>query len=280
MPLTAQWRHVVLVVAVGVAAAATFAQPPLAQWREYHAMADVRPFLGVPNALNVLSNIPFAIVGVVGLVRLFRRRPEGRLSFHDAWERWPYAAFFAGVTLTSIGSAYYHLAPDNFRLVWDRLPMTVAFMGLLAALISERIGVGMGRRLLVPLLVAGITSVGYWYWTEAHGAGDLRFYVLVQFGSLALVLLLLLLYPPRYPGSGYLFAGLLLYALSKLFEIADDSIFQAGRIVSGHTLKHLAAAAGAAGVIMALSRRRAHEPSDVVEDDRGRPRRALAGTGR
>ena len=279
-PLTVEWRHVVLATAVAVSAAVTFAQPPLAQWPEYHQMADVRRVLGIPNALNVLSNIPFAIVGVIGLAQVFHRKRDSQITFHDRWERWPYAAFFAGITLTCIGSAYYHLAPDNARLVWDRLPMTIAFMGLLAALITERIGIRFGRRLLVPLLVTGVSSVAYWYWTEARGSGDLRFYVLVQFGSLALVLLLLVLYRPKYPGSAYLFGGLVLYAVAKVFEIADASIYEAGRIVSGHTLKHLAAATGAAGVVMALSRRKAHEPSDVFEDSRGERRRAMAGAGR
>lgn len=264
------WRAALLVLAAAIAAAVIFTRPPIPQWPEYHVMADVRPWLGVPNALNVLSNVPFAIVGVLGLVRVFSRATR----FRAVWERWPYAAFFAGTALTAIGSSYYHLAPDNARLVWDRLPMTVAFMGLLAAMLTERVGIRAGRLLFAPLLAAGIASVWYWSWTEAAGAGDLRFYALVQFGSLALVLLLLVLYPPAYSGSGYLFAGLTLYGLSKVFEAADYQIFSLGRIVSGHTLKHLAAAAGAACVVGML-RRRTHAPSDLAQDARRPPRRAV-----
>jgi hypothetical protein len=157
--------------------------------------------------------------------------------------------------------------------------MTVAFMGLLDAMLTERVGLRTGRRLLAPLLVTGIASVWYWEWTESRGAGDLRFYALVQFGSLTLVLLLLLLYPPSYRGTGYLLAGLGAYGLSKLLEGADYQIFAAGRIVSGHTLKHLAAAAGAACVV-ALLRRRRHEPTDIAQDARLRSDRSVAGAAR
>jgi hypothetical protein len=92
------------------------------------------------------------------------------------WERWPYAALFAGTALTAIGSAYYHLAPGNWPLVWDRLPMTVGFMGLLTAVLAERVGHRIARRLFVPLVVFGAASVAYWYRSEGRGAGDLRPY--------------------------------------------------------------------------------------------------------
>ena len=145
---------------------------------------------------------------------------------------------------TAICSSYYHLAPDNARLVWDRLPMTVGFMGLLAALVSERVDRSAGRTLLVPLLIAGVALVLYWDWTEVRGAGDLRPYFLVQFGSLLLVALILLLYPSSGSDTRYIVGGLLVYVLAKIFEVADAEIFAIGGMVSGHTLKHLVAAAG------------------------------------
>lgn len=246
MPLKAPstpkpWRHAALVLAVVVFAAATFAQPPIPQLLDYHHFADTRPRLGVPNALDVLSNLPFAVVGIAGLVVLRRR---GNEIFATSWERWPYAVLFIGVTLTALGSSYYHLAPDNDRLVWDRLPMTIGFMGLLAAMIAERVSVNVAKLLLAPLLLLGCASVLYWHWTELRGAGDLRLYVLVQFGSLIVVVLLLMLYPTRYRGTSYLVSGLALYAAAKGLESADRVIFGAGHLVSGHTLKHLASAAG------------------------------------
>jgi hypothetical protein len=49
--------------------------------------------------------------------------------FIDARERWLYLVMFAGLSLTAFGSGYYHLAPDNARLVWDRIAIMMVFMG-------------------------------------------------------------------------------------------------------------------------------------------------------
>jgi hypothetical protein len=239
-------RAVVLAVLIA-AIAVVLVQPPIPQDPRYHELADRRALLGIPNALDVLSNLPFALVGLVGLAATLRL-PAG-------WLRWPYAAFFGGVLLTAFGSAYYHLAPGNARLVWDRLPMTLAFMGLLAAVVAERVSERLSRWLLVPLLAAGAFSVLYWYRGELRGAGDLRPYALVQFGSLLLIVLLLLLYRGGPGGTAYLAAGLAVYGAAKALEWADAPIFELGRVVSGHTLKHLAAAAGA-GAVAAMVRRR------------------------
>ncbi len=225
---------------------AAFLAPRIAQDPAYHQFADTRPLLGIPNSLNVLSNVPFAIVGLAGLVAAFRMR---------SWERWPYATLFAGVAFTSIGSAYYHLAPDNWTLVWDRLPMTVGFMGLLTAVLAERVSARAARTLFVPLLVFGAASVVYWYWTEVRGVGDLRPYALVQFGSLLVILIALLASPSRYNDDHYFYLGLSAYVLAKVFEYADASIYSAGHIVSGHTIKHLMAAVGPWFLVVMLHKR-------------------------
>jgi hypothetical protein len=245
-------RHSILVLAVLGAAVAVFARPPLPQPSAYHLFADHRSFLGISNFLNVVSNLPFAVVGLLGLAATFGRSHNGTPPFSDPWERWPYAALFAGVALTTLGSSYYHLAPDNARLVWDRLPMSVGFMGLLTALLAERVSLSVSRWLFGPLLVLGAASVAYWYWSELQNAGDLRLYFLVQFGSLLLVVLLLVLYPARYPGTRYLVVGLAAYAAAKILELADQEVFGLGHIVSGHTLKHLAAAGGVACLVAML----------------------------
>ncbi len=247
-------RRAILAAVAAAVAIALLSRPPIAQDQAYHLMADRRPMLGIPNALNVLSNIPFGVAGVLGLLSVFSPRPGAR-PFNDPWERWPYAALFAGTALTTAGSAYYHLAPDNARLVWDRLPMTVGFMGLLTAVIAERSSLTLGRRLFVPLLAFGALSVAYWYWTELRGAGDLRPYALAQFGSLLAVLLLLVLYDPRYSGTRYLFAGVGAYVAAKVFELADQAIFSLGHLVSGHSLKHVAAAAGVGCIVAMLQTR-------------------------
>ena len=241
-------RHTVLAVAVLAAVIAVFSRPPIPQDLAYHVFADQRAWLGIPNCLDVLSNIPFAIVGLMGLAVTFRRKPM---------EKWPYATLFAGAALTAFGSAYYHWAPDNARLVWDRLPMTLGFMGLLTAVIAERVSLALSRWLLVPLMTIGGASVAYWHWSELRAAGDLRPYALVQFGSLIVVVLLLVLYRARYSGSGYFFSGVGAYAAAKGFEMADRAIFAAGQVVSGHTLKHLAAAGGIACLVVMLRKRTA-----------------------
>jgi len=248
-------RHVLLGVAVTATAVTAAILPPIPQPSTYHLFADRRSLLGISNGLDVLSNVPFAVVGLAGLAVTWFRRRNDTAPFSDPWERWPYTVLFAGVLLTSVGSAYYHLAPDNARLVWDRLPMSLGFMGLLTALLAERVSLTVSRRLFAPLLALGAFSVVYWYWSELQNAGDLRLYFLVQFGSLLLVVLMIVLYPARYSGTGYLVAGLAAYAAAKGFELADREIFTLGQMVSGHTLKHLAAAGGAACLVGMLRAR-------------------------
>jgi len=227
---------------------------PQPQW--YHAFADQRGFLGVPNFGDVVSNLPFAIFGVWGLVFLAQLTPqELNQRFDDTRERWPYVIFFVGVLLTAFGSGYYHLHPDNARLVWDRLPMTIAFMSLVSALIAERISLRAGLWLLPVLLVVGAASVLQWYWSEVHGAGDLRFYGSVQ-AYAVLFLLLMMLFPARYTGTKDLLIVAGFYVLAKLLETFDKTAFGWGNVVSGHTLKHLAAAMAGYWVLRMLQTRR------------------------
>ena len=169
--------------------------------------------------------------------------------------RRPYWPFFTGVTLTAVGSGYYHWQPDNGALFWDRLPMTLAFMALLASVIGERISGRVGARLLWPLLLVGGLSALYWHVTEQRGAGDLRPYGLVQFGTMVLVPLILLLFPARYTGAPYYWLSFGCYGLAKVAEYFDQGLLRL-TAVSGHTWKHLAAAASAYWILRMLERRR------------------------
>jgi hypothetical protein len=252
-------RHAVLMIAIAVSVFGVMSQPPIAQDPAYNVFADERSLFGIPNALNVLSNVAFGAAGAIGLAVVFSRSARHTV-FREGWRRWPYAAVFAGTLLTAVGSAYYHLAADNARLVWDRLPMTVGFMGLVAAVLAERLSVRLARILFVPLLLLGAASVGYWRLTELSGAGDLRPYVLAQFGALLTVVLLLLLYPARERGTRYVVIALVAYAVAKGCELTDAQIFAVGAVVSGHTLKHfLAAVAVGCLVAMIRARVRSHE---------------------
>lgn len=238
--------------------------PRIEQDEAYHHFADQRSVFGISNFLNVISNLPFLLTGVAGLLFLTRDHSSASSgSFLNRFERWPYIVFFFGVTLTCFGSAYYHLSPNTDRLMWDRLPMSIAFMSLFATVIAERIDLRAGLVSLAPLVVIGVGSVIYWHLGEQSGSGDLRPYVLVQFYSLLAIVLIAVLFPSRYTRSRELLGATGLYALAKLVEVLDSEFFAIGRIVSGHTLKHIAAAA-AAYCILRMLKHRAPAPNSLA----------------
>jgi hypothetical protein len=244
-----------IAIALAVAAWGVFA-PPLLQDQAYHRFADTRAWLGVANAADTLSNLAFLVVGALGLAFLQRERAAASSErFASPREIRPYWVFFAGVALTSVGSAYYHLAPDDARLVWDRLPMTIAFMSLIAAVVSERVSVRVGGAMLWPLVLVGLASVAYWRWASVAGFENLRPYLAVQFGSIGVVLAVSLLYRSRYTHGWAIFALAAAYGIAKAAEVYDRPLFEAGQWLSGHTLKHLVAALGVYLLLMALQRR-------------------------
>lgn len=230
-----------------------FRLPPMPQPASYHQFADQRPWLGIPNFANVASNLAFAIVGLCGM-RLLPRPDRLKDSFLENRERRPYILAFAGLLLTAVGSAYYHLAPNNSRLVWDRLPMTIVFGSLIAVVIAEFINLEAGVKLLPFLIAIAAGSVVQWYYDELHGHGDLRIYAAVQVYS-ALILLMPVLLKSRYSRRMDFAIVFGFYALAKLFELADKSILRFGHFVSGHTLKHVAAAMAGYWVLVMLKRR-------------------------
>lgn len=222
---------------------------------------------GIHNFLDVLSNLGFLISGLAGLVIVF----GGRGSFEFRCERWPYAVFFLGVLLTAVESGYYHLAPDNESLVWDRLPMTIAFMGLVSSQIVDRINIRAGLVLLVPMLLVGSASVIYWWATERAGVGNVLPYGILQGYSVVLVLLLALLSPSRYTRGNDLYWVFGWYVLSKLLETFDAQVLALGGVVSGHTLKHLAAALAGFTVCFLLTQRTLIAPEASPEPSGNAP---------
>lgn len=236
-----------------VAAAAMWFHGPIAQWADYHAFADQRAWLGVPNAANVLSNLPFLAIGLWGLWRL-------RGSAAPTAAAW--RVFSAALACTAAGSAIYHWAPSNATLVGDRLPIAWACAALLCAFLGERVQRRWcDARVLGAALFAATLSVVYWWIGERGGHGDLRPYLVVQFlpGLLVPAALWLGLAPAfeeDTPASAW-WALLGFYAAAKLMEMADRTVFDASiTFVSGHTLKHLLAAAGAAWLLGAATRAR------------------------
>jgi hypothetical protein len=226
--------------------------PPVHQDPSYHSFADEREIWGVPNFWNVVSNLPFLIVGFLG-IWLVQDKTTASLSFIVPAERWPFLILFMGVGLTAFGSAYYHWQPTKDRLVWDRLPMAMTFMAFFASTIAERIRVEAGVCLLGPLVLLGVGSVINWYWTD-----DLRLYAIAQFYPLIIIPVMLCWCPPRYTGTEYIWGTLAWYVLGKILELhaVDRGIFSLGQVVSGHTLKHLAAATGALFICCYVHQRR------------------------
>ena len=230
-------------------------RPPIPQDPAYHDFADQRTLADIPHALNVVSNLALVLTGLYGFFHLARLARTGSAAFETRAEAVPYAALFIAVSLSGLGSAYYHLAPDTPRLFWDRLPMSLVFMAYLAAALVERIDRRTGLIAMLPLMAAGLLSVLHWRSTELAGAGDLRYYVVVQ-AYPALFVLLMVLLPSAYTHGRMLVTVTGLYLLAKLAEVGDDAIFDLGHLVSGHTLKHLFAAAATWEVLRMLRLRR------------------------
>lgn len=215
---------------------------PILQDRGYHVFADARSCLGMANFGNVASNLLFLLTGAAGMRWCWRSR-------NGAWRSW--LVFFTGVALVFFGSAYYHSAPGDDTLVWDRLPMTVAFMGLFAALVSEHLDAHLEPALLTGALLTGITSV--WWWQHS---GDLRIYIWVQGTPLLAIPYVIAAFPGRYTHRHYLLYGVGLYALAKAAELLDHPIYAAtGAAISGHSVKHLLAAIAVFFVYRMLCRR-------------------------
>ncbi|MGH8051228.1 MAG: ceramidase domain-containing protein [Arenimonas sp.] len=222
-------------------------QAPIRQDQTYHAFIDVRSMCGIPNFYNVISNLPFLLVGLAGSIFCCR---EASGQSKTAW-----LIFFIGIGLVGFGSAYYHLDPSNQRLLWDRLPMTIGFMGSFTALLGELVEARLTKHLLFPSILVGIGSVLVWHWYD-----DLRLYVWVQFMPLLVVPALLLLYRGRYSHLYLLMLALVFYFLAKMLEAFDAQIFsllQEG--MAGHAIKHVFAALGSAMILWMLRVRKPFE---------------------
>ncbi len=241
-----------------VAFAVLCALPRIPLGAAYHVFADTRSLLGIPNCLDVLSNIPFIVSGLSGILWLSRAASAD--AFHTKLERTVYLVFFLGVALTGFGSFWYHLAPNNDRLPFDLLPMTCSFMAILTSVAIERIGVQFGKPIFIPLLLFGCASVGYWYFSELRGNEDYRFYLFVQFFPPILIAMMIALFPPSYTGMKYLVAAFFMFVAAKLFELFDTQIYQVGHLVSGHSLKHFTAGIACYVILLMLQRRQVVVP--------------------
>ena len=226
---------------------------PLPQWLTYHDFADERTWLGVPRAGDVLTNLAILAAGLWGASLARRVRV-------DRDERIAYLLLVVGAIATAFGSAWYHLAPDNATLVWDRLPMAAVMTATLALVMADRIDSRYGRESLVPLGIVALGSVVVWALTEWAGRGDLLFYLIVRTGIAAVILWMLVLRTGRHSGAVWLLAAVALNVVMVACEGNDRAIWAfTGETVSGHNLKHLIAGGVIACLFAWLVRRRPQE---------------------
>lgn len=223
-----------------IAIAGIMQVPPVSQDVAYHGFADqVNLFWDISNTLNVLSNLPFVLVGIYA----FKKAKDNKTSLRENGIYNQFIVFSLGVFLVGFGSAYYHYDPNNMTLIWDRLPMTIAFMSLYSIIISVFIGLKSGKSIFPWLIVCGFISVFYWAITESMGKGDLRFYALVQFLPMILMGVILYMFKSVSLQKKMLVMTIFWYGLAKLLETFDEKVyFLSGELISGHSLKHIAAA--------------------------------------
>jgi hypothetical protein len=239
------------IIVIAVIAALGF--EPVSQDMAYHRFADQRNAFGIANFFNVISNLPFIIIGMMGMrFILATQKKSGWLASLKPH----YFIFFVGIFLTGIGSSYYHFHPDNQTLVWDRLPMTIAFMALFSAIVGEYISTRWALKIVVPLLVLGLISVIYWHVSEQNGHGDLRLYALVQFLPMILIPTILWLFTPIEYLNNAIWGMIVAYVVSKIAEFFDAGLYNVLGLLSGHSIKHLFAAFGAMMIYWALRDRK------------------------
>ena len=217
--------------------------PAVPQISNYHAFADQRMAWGVPYLMDVLTNLPFAILGMWGLLLIALRGQEAP----DI--RWSLAGiFFGGLVVTSIGSTFYHWQPDNWGLAWDRIGMVVAFAGLLGLACADRISPRGGVAVAILVMLGGPLSVATWYLT-----GNLLPWVVVQGGGMLMIVILALMRPVQGAWNLPLGAIIALYGVAKLLELGDHAVFEWTQgLISGHSLKHMVAAMAAIPVLIVM----------------------------
>lgn len=245
-------RERALLLAVLLLVLVAVAGPALVQPSHYHDFADQRAWGALPHAMDVLSNLPFALWGLAGagvLVQALRRQAVDRTT------AWLAALFFGGLVVTTAVSSMYHWQPDNTGLLWDRGGMVLAFAGLLGLAACQGISARAGVALAAAVGVLGPVSVQVW-----AVSGNLLPWGVLQFGGMVLIVGLACLRPvgagagPSHRGPPIRWSLLIaLYALAKVLELGDHQVFEwTGHFVSGHSLKHIVASCAAWPVVAAL----------------------------
>ena len=247
MKMRTKITYLILLTIMAIVATAMLQKYP--QDPGFHRFADDRNIMGVPNFWNVISNLPFLFVAFYGLSSLNKFNSPFSIKIIQA-------VLFTGVLMTGLGSAYYHLHPDNDTLVWDRIPMTIVFMSFLCATVSQLIDTKAGAILLAPLVLIGVCSVLWWHHTEILGDGDLRFYAFIQFYPMLFIPLIMILFPGVISKRELRFVVSVIgwYLIAKGLEHFDREIYSITNTISGHSLKHIAAGVATWYIVKIFSR--------------------------
>jgi len=233
---------------------------PIRLPEDYHNFADQRSVFLIPNFLDVVSNVPFAVLGIYGFCYLARKKrgPNPR----DFIAKLPFLGFFLAIIFVMLGSGYYHWAPADGPLLYDRVPIVIAFMCLFSGFLSDRLNSVSFVLWGIPcLIVLSLCSLG-WDLFHAGKGGDLRFYLFVQVCPIVILPIICRLYPHgRLTTEKHLWQMIGWYVLAKFFEYFDPQIFSLTlETLSGHTLKHLAASMAVLSVICMLKEKMRAEP--------------------
>ncbi|WP_082008698.1 hypothetical protein [Photobacterium gaetbulicola] len=232
------WRYALLIAIALILGVLAIYFSPIRQSRNFYDYADQRLFLGIPHFWNVVSNVGFLVVGLIGL----RKNHQCSLAREPALS-FAYPLFFLSLVGAFLGSSLYHLSPGPFTLMLDRIPITIGFISLYCIVIAEYLSPKLGKAMLLPTLAYGVLSVIYWYMTDVvNGRGDMAPYVLVQLLPIIHIPIILWLYPNRHHPTKYYLYALGLYVLCKMAESKDDELYQLTSQISGHSLKHILAA--------------------------------------
>jgi hypothetical protein len=219
---------------------------PLAQPASYHHFADQRSLGQLHNAADVLSNIVILIAGLLSFGWVLRHASNQPAQFPGMIV----AAF--GLLFTAFGSAYYHMAPNDATLVWDRLPMTIVFAGILAMLWTSWSGQRVGWAQMLIMVVVSPATVGYWLLFNS-----LWPYAILQFGGLMLIVGMTL--TRKVDGVVAWTLVIVFYGVAKIFESLDWQIWElTHHVIAGHALKHVSS--GLAGGSMILVANAAPRP--------------------
>ncbi|MBB5017285.1 hypothetical protein HNQ59_000549 [Chitinivorax tropicus] len=235
--------HLLPLLAMLLIACGMLLYGPIPQPDHYHVFADQRTLGTIPHAMDVWSNAGFALIGILGMAIVWVER---HTLGHQAAG---YMVFFTAMIATAFGSGWYHIAPDNARLVWDRLPIAIACAGIVSAAWAELVNGRQGQMALPWLVLLAALSVVWWRATDWAGLGDLRPYLWLQGMPMVMIPLLLWRSPKRVPIAAGWWGALLCYLIAKGCEVADHTLFTHLHWISGHTLKHLFATAAATALL-------------------------------